>query len=62
MSLDTAFWLFFILPLVCVVIGALLWEALQSFNDDYQHNRQRLRQLSQENAELRDELARLQQR
>jgi cell division protein FtsB len=62
MSIDTAFWLFFILPLVCLVLGGLIWEAVQSFNDDYQHNMKRLRQLSQENAELRDELARLRQR
>jgi cell division protein FtsB len=62
MSIDAAFWLFFVLPLVCLVIGGYSWEAVQSFNDDYQHNMKRLRQLSQENAELRDELARLQQR
>jgi hypothetical protein len=62
MSIDAAFWLFFVLPLVCVVIGGYSWEALQSFMYDYRNNMQRLRKLSQENAELRDELARLRQR
>lgn len=59
MSLEKAFWLFFMLPLVTVIIGGYMWEALKQFAEDVENNRQRVRQLNQENHELRDELARL---
>lgn len=59
MSLEKAFWLFFMLPLLTVIIGGYLYEVLKEFADDVENNRQRVRQLNQENHQLRDELARL---
>lgn len=59
MSLDQAFWLFFMLPLVSVIIGGFLWEAVKQYINEAEINRQRVRELHQQNHELRDELARL---
>lgn len=61
MSIDAAFWLFFMLPLAMVIIGGVLWEAIKQYTDEAQYNRKRVRQLHQQNHELRDELARLKQ-
>lgn len=59
MSLEKAFWLFFMLPMFLSLVGLYLWEGLKQFAHDVENNRQRVRQLNQENHELRDELARL---
>lgn len=59
MSLDQAFWLFFMLPLASIIIGGFLWEALKQYINEAEINRQRVRELHQQNHELRDELARL---
>lgn len=61
MSIDTAFWLFFMLPLLLVIIGGFVWEAIKQYTYEAQLNRQRVRQLHQQNHELRDELARMKQ-
>lgn len=61
MSLDAAFWLFFLLPLFTVIIGGFAWEALKQHMTETEHNRKRVRDLHQQNHELRDEIARLKQ-
>jgi uncharacterized membrane protein (DUF106 family) len=61
MTLDQAFWLFFMLPLVAVIIGGVLWEAIKDIANENSINKQRVRELHQQNHELRDEIARLQQ-
>lgn len=61
MSLDQAFWLFFMLPLVTITIGGFLWEAVKEYTNEAAINRQRVRELHQQNHQLRDEIARLQQ-
>jgi len=60
MSIDQAFWLFFMLPLVTIIIGGFLWEAVKQYTNEAHHNRQRVRELHQQNHELRDEIQRLQ--
>lgn len=62
MSVEAAFWLFFMLPLALVIIGGYAITALRSFADEYQHLRQRVRMLHSENHQLRDENARLRER
>lgn len=59
MTLEQSFWLFFMLPLVAFLIGAFLWESIKEAIRDAEHNRQRVRELNQQNHELRDEIARL---
>jgi hypothetical protein len=59
MSLDQAFWLFFMLPLVSVIIVGYVWEGIKQYTYEAQVNRQRVRELHQQNHELRDEIARL---
>lgn len=59
MSIEAAFWLFFMLPLVAIIIGGVLWEAVKQYTYEAQVNRQRVRELHQQNHELRDEIARL---
>ena len=59
MSLEASFWLFFMLPLVTIIIGGVLWEAVKQYTYEAQVNRQRVRKLHQQNHELRDEVARL---
>jgi cytochrome c-type biogenesis protein CcmH/NrfF len=61
MSLEAAFWLFFMLPLITTLIGGVVWEAIKTAHLEAQHNRQRVRDLHQQNHELRDEIARLKQ-
>jgi cell division protein FtsB len=61
MSLDQAFWLFFMLPLVAAIIGLVLWEAFKDIANENSINKQRVRDLHQQNHDLRDEIARLQQ-
>jgi cell division protein FtsB len=61
MSLDQAFWLFFMLPLVAAIIGLVLWEAFKDIANENSINKQRVRELHQQNHDLRDEIARLQQ-
>jgi uncharacterized protein YlxW (UPF0749 family) len=61
MSLDTAFWLFFMLPLLTIILGGFIWEALKQHMIETEHNRQRVRDLHQQNHQLRDEIARLKQ-
>jgi hypothetical protein len=61
MSLEAAFWLFFMLPLAAIIIGGFLWEALKQHADETEQNRQRVRDLHQQNHQLRDEIARLKQ-
>lgn len=60
MSLDQAFWLFFMLPLVAVIIGGFLWEAIKDIANENSINKQRVRELHQQNHDLRDEIQRLQ--
>lgn len=59
MSLDAAFWLFFMLPLTIIIIGGYLLEAVKQYLQEAEHNKQRVRELHQQNYELRDEVARL---
>jgi cell division protein FtsB len=59
MSLDQAFWLFFMLPLVAAIIGLVLWEAIKDIANENSINKQRVRELHQQNHDLRDEIARL---
>ena len=61
MSIDQAFWLFFMLPLVAAIIGLVLWEAFKDIANQNSINKQRVRELHQQNHDLRDEIARLQQ-
>ena len=59
MSVEAAFWLFFMLPLVAIIIGGVLWEAVKQYTYEAQVNRQRVRELHQQNHQLRDEVARM---
>jgi cell division protein FtsB len=59
MSLDQAFWLFFMLPLFAAIVGLILWEAIKQMAYENSINKQRVRELHQQNHELRDEIARL---
>lgn len=45
--------------LMLVVPALALYEAIENFIKDAKHNRQRVRELNQQNYELRDEIARL---
>ena len=62
MTLDQAFWLFFMLPLVAAIVGLVLWEAIKQIANENSINKQRVRELHQQNHELRDENARLRAR
>lgn len=59
MSLDAAVWLFFMLPLGIIIIGGFMWEAVKQYLIEAEQNRQRVRDLHQQNHQLRDEIARL---
>jgi hypothetical protein len=41
------------------IIGGFIFEALRQYALEAEHNRQRVRELHQQNHDLRDELARL---
>lgn len=62
MSIDAAFWLFFMLPLVCLIIGGFVWEALSSMMHDHNQRLHEVRELRKLNHDLRDELERLRNR
>lgn len=59
MNPDHAIILFFILPLTIIIIGGYVWEAVKQYAYEAAMNRQRVRELHQQNYELRDEIARL---
>lgn len=59
MSLDKAFWLFFMIPLISVLLGGFAYEAVKQYLIEAEQNRERVRDLHQQNHELRDEIARL---
>lgn len=47
------------LPLGVTIIGGFMWEAVKQHLDETEQNRERVRDLHQQNHELRDEIARL---
>ena len=47
------------LPLVAAIMGLVLWEAIKDIANENRFNHQRVRELHQQNHELRDEIARL---
>lgn len=59
MTLDKAVWLFFMLPLGLTIIGGFAYEAVKQYLIEAEQNRQRVRDLHQQNYQLRDEIARL---
>lgn len=59
MNPDHAIILFFILPLAIIIIGGYVWEGIKQYTYEAAMNRQRVRELHQQNYELRDEIARL---
>lgn len=54
-------WAMFLLftPVLISVAGLVVWEAVSQFTQEARHNKQRVRELHQQNYELRDEIARL---
>lgn len=46
-------------PVVISIAGLVVWEAISQFTQEARHNKQRVRELHQQNYELRDEIARL---
>lgn len=62
MSIDAAFWLFFMLPLVSFIIGGFVWEAIKGMAYDHHKRIEQIKYLRKQNAQLRDELERLRQR
>jgi hypothetical protein len=62
MNPDHAILLFFILPLAIIIIGGYVWEGIKQYSYEAAMNRERVRELHQQNHELRDENARLRAR
>lgn len=51
--------LILVISILCIVPVLAVIEAIENFFKDAKHNRQRVRTLSQQNYELRDEISRL---
>lgn len=61
MDITAAFFLFMVLPAILIIVGDLLWQAIKQFIVEAVESRERVRELHQQNYELRDELERLKQ-